>query len=48
MTYAPDAALSARLNADLVTTDRELLDRTSGHLRARTPADGLAACAMSP
>lgn len=36
-------ALSVRLGADLVTTDRELLDRTSDHLRAWKPADWLEA-----
>lgn len=37
------AALSVRLHADLVSTDRDLLDRTSGHLRAWTPAEWVAA-----
>ena len=35
-------ALSVHLHADLVTTDRELLNRTTGALRAWTPAEWLA------
>lgn len=42
------AALSVRLGADLVTTDRELLDRTAGHVHAWTPADWLETHADRP
>ncbi|MEO8084963.1 MAG: PIN domain-containing protein [Ardenticatenales bacterium] len=42
------AALAARLDADLLTTDGELLDRTAGYVRASTPARWLEAHAERP
>lgn len=41
------AALSVRLDAALVTTDNELLDRTAGYVRTWTPSGWLAAHAAS-
>jgi len=37
------AALAIRSNADLITTDRELLDRTAERFRSSTPAAWLEA-----